>query len=158
MTANDRNAECAGSVFQAPDNRRCAVPTVGPERIDDGERPPAHSGDIRDVDHYAAPAGKPRIARAEFVHKTFDCKERITVAVRDGRTIVADGHRLVCGYFQATRHGCDISLGCQALAVAKPLRKPLDRVRHLFQPAIFGRDKKPISGVAKGGYWSRSAS
>ena len=66
---------------------------VGPDRIDDRDRPAAHRGDVGEVDHHAAPAGEPGVGGDEFVDEAFDGEQQIAVAVRNRGAIVADRNR-----------------------------------------------------------------
>src|SRR5207237_6228276 len=94
---------------------------IGPDRIDDGDRPSAHRGNVGDVDHGAAPARKPRIAGDEFVHETFDGEQQIAVAVRYRGAVVADRDRVVTRQTERLSHRRDVALGGDTAGVAEPL-------------------------------------
>ena len=63
-----------------------------PQGVDHGDRAAAHRGDVAEVDHYPAPAGKARVVRDEGVEEPLDGKQQVAVAVGNRRAIVAVRH------------------------------------------------------------------
>ena len=123
MAADDRNGErfCRGA--KAGEDRRGLFAAFRPDRIDDRDRPAAHRGDIRDIDHRPAPAGEPWVGGDEFVDEAFDREEQIAVAVRDRRTVVADRDRRRRREAELLGDRPDVGLRGKATRVAQRLRE-----------------------------------
>ena len=123
-----------------------------PDRIDHGDRPPAHGGNVRDVHHDAAPSGKPRIARDELVHEAFDREQQKAVAVRDRGAIVADRRRRTRADSPSRAATAAMSRLAAMPAARAQLRGKFgegDGAEH--QAAFFGNDRNPVSASAIGG-------
>lgn len=115
MAADDRHAVGFRRCAHASENRGRAGLSICPDGIDDRHRTSTHCGDIRYVDHDAAPSCKPRIGSDESVHEALDGKQQVFVTIRQGRAVVAnrDGLRLDA---ESSCDGVDIVLGSDAFA------------------------------------------
>ena len=123
VAADDRDGERFRGGAKAGEDRRGLFAAIRPDRIDDGDRPAAHRGDIRDVDHHPAPAGKPWVGGDEFVDEAFDGEEQVAVAIRDRRAVVADRNRRRRREAELLGDRPDVGLRGKATRVAQRLRE-----------------------------------
>lgn len=150
VAADDRHAKGAGCRPHAFQNGCGTCLAIGPDGINHSDRPATHGGDVGDVHHDAAPAGKPGVGGDELVHETFDGKKQMTVAIGQGGAIVADGNPLPL-QAESCCDRADILLGGDAAAGGELCRQCLDVARAHAQAAFLGRAIKPASGVMQGG-------
>ena len=149
MAADDRRRHRPRPPPHAVEDGRRGRFALGPDRVDDRERPAAHRRDIGEVDHHAAPSGEPGIGGDKGVDKALDGEQQMAVAVGNRGAIVADRN---CGAAQSEAFGddADIGLGGEAGAVAQPRAPALERGGvHLRPPSASAT--KPISGARQGG-------
>ena len=146
VAAYHRNPETLGSRAEPFEHRGGLVLAIRPHSVDHGERATAHRRYVGDVDHHPAPAGEPRVTGHELIHEALDGEQKVAVAVRDRRAVVA--HRHGAGAIEAEARGgeADIGLGLQAVAGAERVGK---RAQH--HAAFRDMAWKPVSGLAKGG-------
>ena len=115
VPADDRHAKNLGGGAQPGQHRRGRVP-IGPHRIHHGHRSAAHRRHIGEIDHHAAPAGKPGIGGDEFVHEPFDGEEQIAVAIRYRGAIIPHRHGTGAGYAEPRGDLANVAFGGQARA------------------------------------------
>lgn len=147
VPADDRHAEGFGGRPHTLKDWRCVDFAIRPDRIHHGDRPPTHGRDVGEVHHHPAPSGKPGIGGNELVHEPLDGQQQISVAIRDGRTIVSDGN-LLTGQAKPACDRADVLLGGNAAALAQASGDGVDILHHA---AFLGSAINPTSGVANGG-------
>ncbi len=156
MAADDRYSIAGCGCPHAGQHGGGTCFAVRPDGIDHRDRPAAHCGDIGNIHHHAAPAGKPRLGRDEFVHEAFDGEKQIAVAVRQGCAVVS--HRNVAaGKAKGAADRADIGFRSNAGRCCKSCRKGGYVDCRPGHAALLGSATKPASGVEQGGYHARSA-
>ncbi len=150
VAADHRDAVERGGVGQAGQDRVCGPGLPGPEGVDDGERAPAHGGDVAQVDHDPAIAREVRIVGHEAVEEALDGQQQVPVAVGDRRAIVADRHgRVPAPEPEPPHHRVDVALVADpaGLADLAGQRPDVDPGGH----AALRKVRRPCSGSCIGG-------
>ena len=147
VTADDRNAIGAGCGPQAVENRLRPLFPLGPDDVDDGKRAPSHRRDVAQIDHHAAPAGEPGIGVDECADEAFGGEEKVPVAIRDRRAIVADRDGALCES-EARGDDANVGLGGERRTGLQPLRKRLESPRvHVRLLSSARRNQSPACGT-----------
>ncbi len=152
VAADDRNAEGVRGRPHPGQHRACLDIARRPDRVDHGDGPAAHRGNVGDVDHHPAPAGEPGIAGDELVHEAFDGEQQKAVAVGDRGAIVADRDGRRARQTEPLGHGRDVALGFEAAPIAQRRGQLAEgrRARH-HAAFLLGSDRNPVAASAIGG-------
>ena len=147
VAAHDRHAVGRAGLAQALQDRGRLLGIARPERVGQRRRPPAHGGDIRDIDHRRAPPGEPGRAGDQFIHKAFGGHKLPARPIGPGRRVVAGPAGAVPGQAKPRAGHAD-------RALARDVGMRGEACREVGQSAHAAErvsDTQPCAGLATGG-------